>query len=103
MEETPNYEILIEEPQNSSRKPRRTRNYMSRFERTRVISLRAEQISRGAAPLITAREQDDPLKTAERELNAGKIPFIIRRYLPNGGHEDWKINELKPTTRSGIV
>ena len=36
----------------------------------------------------------DPLKIAEKELLAKKIPFIIRRYLPNNTYEDWKVDEL---------
>lgn len=36
----------------------------------------------------------DPYKLAERELNERKIPFIIRRYLPDGTYEDWKLSEL---------
>jgi len=36
----------------------------------------------------------DPYKLAERELNERKIPFIIRRYLPDGSYEDWKLSEL---------
>jgi DNA-directed RNA polymerase I, II, and III subunit RPABC2 len=37
----------------------------------------------------------NPLSIAEKELKDGKIPFIIRRYLPNNTYEDWKVNELK--------
>ena len=29
------------------------------------------------------------------ELKQGKIPFIIRRPMPNGGSEYWKVNDLK--------
>ena len=36
----------------------------------------------------------DSLKIAENELKEKKIPFIIRRYLPNGDFEDWELNEL---------
>lgn len=25
----------------------------------------------------------------------GKVPFIIRRYLPDGKYEDWDVSELK--------
>jgi len=32
---------------------------------------------------------------AEKEFYAGKIPFIIRRYLPNKSYEDWALYELK--------
>jgi DNA-directed RNA polymerase I, II, and III subunit RPABC2 len=34
----------------------------------------------------------DPLTIAEKELSEKKIPFIIRRYLPDGSFEDWKIS-----------
>jgi DNA-directed RNA polymerase I, II, and III subunit RPABC2 len=36
----------------------------------------------------------DPLKIAHMELNAGKIPIIVRRYLPDGSYEDWAASEL---------
>jgi len=29
-----------------------------------------------------------------KELKARKIPLIIRRYLPDGSYEDWRIEEL---------
>jgi DNA-directed RNA polymerase I, II, and III subunit RPABC2 len=38
--------------------------------------------------------ETDPLKIAEKELRERKIPIIIRRYLPDGSHEDWAVDEL---------
>ena len=38
--------------------------------------------------------EQDPLEIAMKELRAGKIPFTIRRYLPDGSFEDWKVSEL---------
>ena len=38
--------------------------------------------------------ETDPYKVAELELSQGKIPFIIRRYLPDHTYEDWKVSEL---------
>ena len=32
---------------------------------------------------------------AERELAEKKIPFVIRRFLPDGSYEDWKLSELE--------
>jgi len=29
-----------------------------------------------------------------KELREKKIPFVIRRYLPDGSYEDWGIDEL---------
>ena len=36
----------------------------------------------------------DPIQIAEKELLQNKIPFIIRRYLPDGSFEDWKVSDL---------
>ncbi len=30
-----------------------------------------------------------------KELQQRVIPFVIRRYLPDGTYEDWAINELE--------
>jgi len=31
---------------------------------------------------------------AMKELREKKIPFTIRRYLPDGSYEDWAVHEL---------
>ncbi len=56
---------------------------------------RALQISKNAPVLVDLGKEDmDPILIAEKELAERKIPFLIRRYLPDGSYEDWKINEL---------
>ena len=37
----------------------------------------------------------DGLTIAEEELKQKKIPFIIRRPLPNGASEYWKVKDLE--------
>ena len=44
--------------------------------------------------MIDAEDESDPYKLAERELEHNVIPFIVRRYLPDGSYEDWKVSEL---------
>ena len=39
-------------------------------------------------------DEIDPIAIAEKELREKKIPFIIRRYLPDGTYEDWSVDEL---------
>jgi len=34
------------------------------------------------------------IQIAERELLERKIPFKIRRYLPNNGYEEWELNDF---------
>ena len=52
------------------------------------------QISMNAPILVELEGETDPLEIAEKELRARKIPFIIRRRLPNGTNEDWKVSDL---------
>lgn len=60
---------------------RRSRPRMTRFERSRVISMRAEQIANGTVPFVDKLDGDRPIDIAEREFAAGRIPFIIRRFV----------------------
>ena len=74
---------------------RRTTNYMTKYERARILGLRAQQISMGAP--VTVRVEDgetDPLEIARKELREQKIPLTIRRFLPDGSYEDWDVSEL---------
>jgi len=71
-----------------------TTRYLTKYERARVLGTRALQISMNAPVMVDLDGETDPLKIAMRELRERKIPIIIRRYLPDGSHEDWKIDEL---------
>lgn len=51
--------------------------------------------SMNAPIMVKPGNETDPLKIAMMELRARKIPIIIRRYLPDGSHEDWSIDELE--------
>ena len=69
--------------------------FMTKYEKARVLGTRALQISKNAPLMIIPLPgETDPYKLAERELAERKIPFIIRRYLPDGAYEDWKLSEL---------
>jgi len=71
-----------------------TTRYLTKFERARVLGTRALQISMNAPVMVDLDGETDPLKIAEKELRERKIPIIIRRYLPDGSHEDWGVDEL---------
>lgn len=74
---------------------RKTSPILSQFEITRVLGLRAQQIELGNDPLISVPETvHDSKSIAELEFEQGLIPFIIRRYLPDGSFEDWKLADF---------
>ena len=75
-----------------------TTPFLTKYEKARIIGARALQISKNSPILISTEirgDETDPIKIAEMELREGKIPFIIRRYLPAGSYEDWPVKELK--------
>lgn len=72
-----------------------TTPYLTKYERARVIGMRALQISQGAPLLVELEKgQIDPIQIAEMELKAKKLPLVVRRYLPNKSYEDWEVREL---------
>jgi DNA-directed RNA polymerases I, II, and III subunit RPABC2 len=76
------------------REQRTTTPYMTKYERARVLGTRALQISMNAPVLVQLDGETDPLEIAGKELRERRIPFIVRRYMPDGSYEDWSIEEL---------
>lgn len=68
--------------------------YLTKYERTRLIGARAEQLNRGSLPTVKVGNLKNTIDIAKKELEERKIPFIVRRKLPNNKYEDWKIEEL---------
>ena len=74
----------------------RTIPYLTKFEKARILGQRAKQINSGATPFVKVPESViDGYVIAEMELKEKRIPFIIRRPLPNGGSEYWSIKDLE--------
>jgi DNA-directed RNA polymerases I, II, and III subunit RPABC2 len=76
-------------------KKKRTNPYLTKYEKARIIGIRAQQIASGSIPLVDSKGLVSPISIALKELKERKIPFIIRRKLPNNTYEDWTIEELK--------
>ena len=75
-------------------KRRVTNPLLTKYEKARILGVRATQISKGAKPTIDIGDMKDALKIAECEFEHGNIPLIIRRHLPDGGYEDWTLDEV---------
>ena len=71
-----------------------TTPYLTKYEKTQLISLRAQQLNTGAIPTVDVGDLKSTVAIAEKELMERKIPLLVRRPLPSGKYEDWKIDEL---------
>jgi DNA-directed RNA polymerase I, II, and III subunit RPABC2 len=69
---------------------------LTKYERAKVLGIRANQINNGCKSFVEITESDiDGYLIAERELNEKKMPLIIKRPLPSGKNEYWKVNDLE--------
>ena len=74
---------------------KQTTRFLTKYERARVLGTIALQISMNYKITVDIGNLIDPLKIAEKELEAKTIPLVIRRYLPDGNYEDWSLTELE--------
>ena len=74
----------------------KTLPFLTKYEKTRILGERTHQINSGSKPFISV-ESDiiDGYLIALAELEQKKIPFIVKRPLPNGGCEYWKLKDLE--------
>lgn len=73
----------------------RTIPILSKFEKARVIGMRMKQLNAGADTFVeVSPDMMDTRLIAEMELFQKKLPFIIRRPLPNGASEYWRVADL---------
>jgi DNA-directed RNA polymerase subunit K/omega len=75
------------------------RPIMSKFEVTRLLCARAQQLSEGAPSTMPAEEvegalRDAPLRLALAELETHRIPMKVSRVMPDGSRQTWKTGEM---------
>jgi DNA-directed RNA polymerase I, II, and III subunit RPABC2 len=80
--------------------PRITWEYFTKYEFTALLATRAEQLAHGSKPLVSldGLKTSDPMfiwNVAIREIDQRKLPFLIRRQMPNGTAEYWSAQELE--------
>ena len=69
--------------------------YLTKFERAKILGQRAKQINNGSPIFVKVTPNIiDGHTIALMELKQKKIPFIIKRPMPNGSSEYWKVSDL---------
>lgn len=88
----PDYnELMVNyDPKKNTTKP-----ILSKYEKTKIIGFRMEQLARGAEPYVEIHDrQFEPSEIAMRELQERKLPFMVRRTLPNGQTEIFRLCDM---------
>lgn len=75
---------------------KKTFNFLTKYEKNYIMGIRINQIINGS-PLFVPYDKTKPFdifKIVEQELYQKKIPFKIKRKLPNGNIELWNLKDL---------
>ena len=51
---------------------------LNKYERAKILGVRALQISMGSPIMIELKEETNPVDIARRELKEGKMPLVIK-------------------------
>ena len=82
-----------------NKKKFKTPSVLSKYEKTRIISERVQQLSNGGIPFISNPESYNTIyDIALKELEMNKLPFIIKRTITGNNYELWKLEDLKIIT-----
>jgi DNA-directed RNA polymerase I, II, and III subunit RPABC2 len=70
--------------------------FITRYEKAKIIGERSTQLAGGASPFVQVEDNIiDEYLIATKEFNEKKIPFIVKRPMPNGGCEYWRFEDLE--------
>lgn len=94
--ETEIMDKIKQQKNNEEATERITQRFLTKYEKTRILGVRATQLAQGAKPLVELEPNHNytQKEIAELELINKVSPFKIKRPLPNGKYEIWDVNEL---------
>lgn len=74
----------------------KTMPILTKYEKARILGQRSKQINSGAPVFVKPKQSTfNGYLIALQELEEKKLPFIIRRPLPDGSSEYWKVSDLE--------
>ena len=69
--------------------------FLSIYEKTKILSFRSNQLAQGARPYITIPDHiTNVLEIAKLELAQRRLPYIVKRPMPDRTFEYWRLSDL---------
>jgi DNA-directed RNA polymerases I, II, and III subunit RPABC2 len=82
-------------PDSGSDKRHRSVPYLTIYEKTKILGFRANQLAQGSRPfIIVPAHVTDVLEIAGMELEQKRLPYILKRPMPDGSFEYVRLNDL---------
>ena len=91
----PNVPLQVSPPDGYADPGHKSPPFLTVYERTKILGTRANQLAEGARPFVPVPEYViAPLDIAKLELEQRRLPFIIKRPMPDGTFEYWRLSDL---------
>lgn len=69
--------------------------WVQQFEKATILGKRTNQLAQGARPFIVVPPHvTSTLEIARLEFEQRRLPFIIKRPMPDGSFEYWRLSDL---------
>jgi DNA-directed RNA polymerase I, II, and III subunit RPABC2 len=69
--------------------------YLTLFEKTKILGFRANQLAQGGIPFVNIPAHiTDVLEIAALELEQKRLPYILKRPMPDGSFEYIRLTDL---------
>jgi DNA-directed RNA polymerase subunit K/omega len=85
-------------PPGSSQSPdpnHKSQPFLTQYEKTSILGFRTNQLAQGALPFVAVPKHiRNPLDIAKLELEQRRLPFILKRPMPDGSFEYWRLSDL---------
>lgn len=82
-------------PDNGADQRHRSVPFLTIYEKTKILGFRANQIAEGGRPFINVPPHvTDVIDIARLELEQKRLPFILKRTMPDGTFEYWRLTDL---------
>lgn len=76
-------------------KPKTTKPFLTKFEKAKVLGVRAEMIASGSPSTVTVpKGMTSAYEIAKLELEKKRIPLMLKRQLADGTVELWRMEDL---------
>ncbi len=88
----PTYRKVV---QSVAKGQKKTIPILTKYEKARIVGVRIQQLASGAKPCVDTRGMKSIEDIVYAELEQRTMPFIIKRPLPNGTCEYWRLEEFQ--------
>jgi len=79
----------------TSGEDRKSDPYLTKYEYTRVRGVRLQQLASGCPPFVLLPKHVNSIEEIfEMEFQQKRLPYLIRRPMPGGKFEYWKLKDL---------